>query len=279
MSTDERLALLQGTLDLLILRTLVWPPARPKASRAIQQGARDALLVSMGRCIRHCRGWRLKDGSRPNGASRRTAKPGCTLTKAGHQATREKGLRAGSGDWRQRSGAFWIIQGPRRAEIARKELRMWTVVSRGPSRKWDEPPATHNFNRLAAASRALDSRRWNNSARAPIRHPHPSQEPGFCRRRISLGLGIGANSPSSAGHAVMSRCRSIARATGPPHRPQRPFTRSIQLGRCQPCFRTRFEALAAEPRLHQIAAMQSTADDLAPGSKRASLSASQAAPN
>ena len=51
MSTREenRLALLQGTLDLLILRTLVFGAQHGQGiARAIQQTAEDALLVEHG---------------------------------------------------------------------------------------------------------------------------------------------------------------------------------------------------------------------------------------
>ncbi|HUJ41531.1 MAG TPA: PadR family transcriptional regulator [Candidatus Acidoferrales bacterium] len=50
-STDssERLALLQGTLDLLILRTLLFGPEHGQGiARAIQQNSDDALLVEHG---------------------------------------------------------------------------------------------------------------------------------------------------------------------------------------------------------------------------------------
>src|SRR5437762_880647 len=46
---QERLALLQGTLDLLILRTLVFGRQHGQGiARAIQQNAQDALLVEHG---------------------------------------------------------------------------------------------------------------------------------------------------------------------------------------------------------------------------------------
>ena len=52
MSTREerdRLALLQGTLDLLILRTLVFGPQHGQGiARSIQQTSRDELLVDHG---------------------------------------------------------------------------------------------------------------------------------------------------------------------------------------------------------------------------------------
>ena len=45
----ERVALLQGTLDLLILKTLVLGPRHGQGiARAIEQGSQDALLVDHG---------------------------------------------------------------------------------------------------------------------------------------------------------------------------------------------------------------------------------------
>src|SRR5688572_26436433 len=49
MSTEDRLELLQGTLDLLILRTLQLGPARGQAiAKAIEHSSEDALLVEEG---------------------------------------------------------------------------------------------------------------------------------------------------------------------------------------------------------------------------------------
>ncbi|MFI5242412.1 MAG: PadR family transcriptional regulator [Gemmatimonadales bacterium] len=46
---DERIALLQGTLDLLILRTLLGGAHHGQGiARAIQLGSRDALLIDHG---------------------------------------------------------------------------------------------------------------------------------------------------------------------------------------------------------------------------------------
>jgi PadR family transcriptional regulator PadR len=49
MSTEDRLALLQGTLDLLILRTLQVGPAHGHAiAKVIEQSSEDVFLVEEG---------------------------------------------------------------------------------------------------------------------------------------------------------------------------------------------------------------------------------------
>jgi PadR family transcriptional regulator PadR len=48
-STDERIALLQGTLDLLILKTLVLRPCHGQGvARSIQRQSKEAFLVDHG---------------------------------------------------------------------------------------------------------------------------------------------------------------------------------------------------------------------------------------
>jgi transcriptional regulator len=48
-STDERIALLQGTLDLLILKSLVFGPCHGQGvARVIQQQSEDVFLVEHG---------------------------------------------------------------------------------------------------------------------------------------------------------------------------------------------------------------------------------------
>ena len=49
MSTQDRIELLQGTLDLLILRTLVFGPTHGHAiAKAIEQNSEDVLQVEQG---------------------------------------------------------------------------------------------------------------------------------------------------------------------------------------------------------------------------------------
>jgi hypothetical protein len=65
----ERLELLQGTLDLLILRTLIFGPQHGQGiGRAIQQTSEDELLIEHGRpFIPLFSAWRRGVGLRPSG--------------------------------------------------------------------------------------------------------------------------------------------------------------------------------------------------------------------
>ena len=62
--------LVQGTLDLLILKSLALEPMHGWAIAArIRQLSNDVLLVQQGSLIRRCSGWSTRAGSVRNGAS------------------------------------------------------------------------------------------------------------------------------------------------------------------------------------------------------------------
>jgi hypothetical protein len=73
MSTQpatERLELLQGTLDLLILRTLILGSQHGQGiARAIQQRRMKSCWSSTERFIQRCNGWRSAAGFPRNGES------------------------------------------------------------------------------------------------------------------------------------------------------------------------------------------------------------------
>src|SRR5581483_11300565 len=65
--------LLQGTLDLLILKTLALEPMHGWGiAQRIQQISRDVLQVQQASLYPPCTGWSSKVGSPPSGARRRT---------------------------------------------------------------------------------------------------------------------------------------------------------------------------------------------------------------
>lgn len=106
----ERLELLQGTLDLLILRTLIFGPEHGQGiARAIQQSSGDELLVEHGALYPalqrlETKGWIAADwGLSSNNRKARFYK----LTKTGRaQLTRE------TTKWRRLSSAIGRILGP-----------------------------------------------------------------------------------------------------------------------------------------------------------------------
>src|SRR6185295_14579696 len=117
MSTrnDERakIALLQGTLDLLILRTLLFGPQHGQGiARAIQQQSEDALLVDHGSLYPalqrlESRGWiRAEWGTSDNNRKARFYE----LTKTGR-----KQLVAETQQWRRLAAAIGRILGPEEA--------------------------------------------------------------------------------------------------------------------------------------------------------------------
>jgi transcriptional regulator len=111
MSTrDDRLALMQGTLDVLILRTLVFGPEHGQGiARAIQQTSDDELLVDHGALYPALQRLEAqgsiaaKWGTSSNNRRARFY----TLTKAGRaQLTRE------SNRWRRLAAAMARVLGP-----------------------------------------------------------------------------------------------------------------------------------------------------------------------
>ena len=110
----ERLELLQGTLDLLILRTLIFGPQHGQGiARAIQQTSGDELLVEHGALYPalqrlETRGW--IDAEWGASASNRRARF-YKLTRAGR-----KQLVAETNKWRRLSAAIARILGPEAEE-------------------------------------------------------------------------------------------------------------------------------------------------------------------
>jgi transcriptional regulator len=106
----ERIALLQGTLDLLILRTLVLGPEHGQGiARAIQQTSEDVLIVDHGALYPalqrlEARGWiAAKWGTSGNNRKARFY----TLTRTGR-----KQLAAETGAWRKLAAAIGRVLGP-----------------------------------------------------------------------------------------------------------------------------------------------------------------------
>jgi PadR family transcriptional regulator, regulatory protein PadR len=106
----EKLALLQGTLDLLILRTLLFGPEHGQGiARAIQQQSDDTLLVDHGSLYPalqrlESRKWiNAEWGTSDNNRKARFYE----LTKAGR-----KQLTAETAQWRRLAAAIGRILGP-----------------------------------------------------------------------------------------------------------------------------------------------------------------------
>jgi len=106
----ERLTLLQGTLDLLILRILILGPQHGQGiARAIQSQSEDVLLVDHGSLYPALqrlenRGWVIAQwGTSDNNRKARFY----TLTKQGR-----KYLTQQTGQWRRMSKAIGRILGP-----------------------------------------------------------------------------------------------------------------------------------------------------------------------
>jgi PadR family transcriptional regulator PadR len=110
---QEKIALLQGTLDLLILRTLVFGPQHGQGiARAIQEQSGDTLLVDHGSLYPalqrlESRGWiKAEWGTSDNNRKARFYE----LTKKGR-----KQLAAETQQWRRLSAAISRILGPEEA--------------------------------------------------------------------------------------------------------------------------------------------------------------------
>ncbi len=111
---EERTALLQGTLDLLILRTLIFGPQHGQGiARAIQETSEDVLLVEHGALYPalqrlEAQGWiSAAWGTSENNRKARFY----TLTKTGKSQLARETTR-----WRRLSGAIARILGPEGAE-------------------------------------------------------------------------------------------------------------------------------------------------------------------
>ncbi len=107
---DERTNLLQGTLDLLILRTLIFGPQHGQGiARAIQQTSEDVLLVEHGALYPalqrlETKGWiSAAWGTSENNRKARFY----TLTKTGKSQLARETTR-----WRRLAGAIARVLGP-----------------------------------------------------------------------------------------------------------------------------------------------------------------------
>ena len=107
---DDRMALLQGTLDLLILRTLVFGTQHGQGiARSIQQQSRDVLLVDHGTLYPalqrlEAKGWiEAEWGTSTNNRRARFYK----LTRSGR-----KQLTHETNQWRKLAAAIGRVLGP-----------------------------------------------------------------------------------------------------------------------------------------------------------------------
>jgi PadR family transcriptional regulator PadR len=108
--SDDRIALLQGTLDLLILRTLVFGPQHGQGvARAIQQQSQEVLIVDHGTLYPalqrlEAKGWiEAEWGTSTNNRRARFYK----LTRAGR-----KQLTQETSQWRKLAAAIGRVLGP-----------------------------------------------------------------------------------------------------------------------------------------------------------------------
>jgi len=110
---EEQLALLQGTLDVLILRTLVFGPQHGQGiARAIEKTSDDVLLVDHGAlypALQRLEAQKWIAAKWGTSANNRRARF-YTLTKAGRQQLVEQSNR-----WRRLAAAMARVLGPARA--------------------------------------------------------------------------------------------------------------------------------------------------------------------
>jgi transcriptional regulator len=111
---QERLALLQGTLDLLILRRLIFGPEHGQGiARAIQETSGDELLIEHGALYPalqrlEAKGWiSAAWGTSENNRRARFY----TLTKAGRRQLARESTR-----WRRMAAAIGRVLGPEPSE-------------------------------------------------------------------------------------------------------------------------------------------------------------------
>ena len=117
-STDDRIALLQGTLDLLILKSLVFGPCHGQGiARAIQAQSEDVFLVEHGSLYVALQRLEEKDWIRARwgvSENNRTARF-YSLTEKGREQLLEK-----TSQWRRLTRAVGLIldasQGPQSEE-------------------------------------------------------------------------------------------------------------------------------------------------------------------
>jgi PadR family transcriptional regulator, regulatory protein PadR len=106
----EQLALLQGTLDVLILRTLVFGPQHGQGiARAIQETSEDVLLVDHGAlypALQRLEAQKLITAKWGTSSNNRKARF-YTLTKAGREQLVQE-----SGRWRRLAAAMARVLGP-----------------------------------------------------------------------------------------------------------------------------------------------------------------------
>jgi PadR family transcriptional regulator PadR len=111
---QEQLALLQGTLDVLILRTLVFGPQHGQGvARAIQETSEDVLLVDHGAlypALQRLETQKWITAKWGTSANNRRARF-YTLTKAGREQLVEQSNR-----WRRLAAAMARVLGPESAK-------------------------------------------------------------------------------------------------------------------------------------------------------------------